>query len=360
MKILRVCQTVVLAILCTIGTASVLVCAATFIFELRPAIVVSGSMEPTLPVGSVTFTQTVDASTVKVGDIVTVPQAGAEGVVTHRVAALSQTDDGRTELTLRGDANKMNDPVPYTVQTVQAYRFKVPYLGTALMWAKAHRLAACAILIGALGFMFIGRTRTTVRLPNGEVVKGLSKRDAERLVRAWHAQQDAMTPAAAAGSPEKVEPVAVPDVAASVSAGEPARQPAAKQPVPDAAAPVSARDTAVLPPVPSRISTATRAGQAAPAAKTTGPAAPAAAATRAGQATPAAPPAKVALAHPLPFIPRPAGAAAGRPSEAVARGLAGYARSERPATTGVAAGRRSGQMPGQRLMPPSLAKPSRV
>ncbi|MDR1800144.1 MAG: signal peptidase I, partial [Bifidobacteriaceae bacterium] len=198
MKILRAIQTVVLVILCAIGTASVLICAACFLGDLKPAIVVSGSMEPTLPVGSVTFTKTVDASQVEVGDIVTVPQVGAEGVVTHRVVSTTALDDGRYELVLRGDANKLDDPVPYTVRSVNEYHFKIPHLGTCLMWAKAHRLAAALILIGALVFMFIGRTRTSVRLPNGEEVKGLTKREAERLVRAWHAQHPVQSGPAAA------------------------------------------------------------------------------------------------------------------------------------------------------------------
>jgi signal peptidase len=187
MRILRALQTAVLAVLCTVGTLSVVVCALSFVFDFTPSIVLSGSMEPTLPVGSVVFTQTVDVADVAVGDIVTVPQHGDEGIVTHRVVAIEPADAGRAKLTLRGDANQVDDIAPYTVRTADLYRFKIPYIGTGILWAKDHRLTAGVILLGLLIFTFFGRSRLTVRLPNGEVVKGLSKKDAERLVAAWQA-----------------------------------------------------------------------------------------------------------------------------------------------------------------------------
>jgi signal peptidase len=198
MKIFRGIQTAILAVLCTLGTLSVVVCAVSFALDLQPSIVLSGSMEPTLPVGSVVFTQTVDASQVQVGDIVTVPQHGDDGIVTHRVVAIAPADAGRAQLTLRGDANQIDDVAPYTVRTADKYRFKIPHIGTAILWAKDHRVAAGAGLLALLAFTFIGRTKLTVRLPNGDIVKGLSKRDAERLVAAWQAEHAAAAPTAVA------------------------------------------------------------------------------------------------------------------------------------------------------------------
>ncbi|MDR1807583.1 MAG: signal peptidase I [Propionibacteriaceae bacterium] len=190
MKLLRGLQTLVLALLCAAGTASVVACALWFTVDLTPSIVMSGSMEPTLPVGSLVFTQTVDAADVAVGDIVMVPQHGGDGVVTHRVVDLAPADAGRVTLTLRGDANPASDVGPYTVRAVDKHRFTLPYLGKALVWAQDHRLAAGLGLLVLLALTFIGRGQTKVRLPNGEVIRGLSRREAERLAAAWQASDE--------------------------------------------------------------------------------------------------------------------------------------------------------------------------
>jgi signal peptidase I len=202
MKILRGFQTAVLAILCVLGTASVVVEIASFAFDLKASSVLSGSMEPTLPVGSLVFTQTVDAAEIAVGDIVTVTEHGGEGVVTHRVVAIEPADAGRVSLTLRGDANMIDDVAPYTVRTVDKYRFQLPYVGTAILWAKDHRLPAALGLLSLLAFTFIGRTRLTVKLPNGELVRGLSRRDAERLIKAWDSGQGQAAKAGADEAPK--------------------------------------------------------------------------------------------------------------------------------------------------------------
>ena len=103
---------------------------------LRPVVVVSGSMEPTLPVGSVVFVRDVPAAGTRPGAIVTVPRQGeATGLVVHRVVAV-RTTAGVTELRLRGDANTIEDPMPYRVTTVGLYVFDTPGIGEAALLAR--------------------------------------------------------------------------------------------------------------------------------------------------------------------------------------------------------------------------------
>ncbi|MDR1386980.1 MAG: signal peptidase I [Propionibacteriaceae bacterium] len=187
-KILRIIQTVILGLICLAGSVSVLVVATVLIFRLHAVIVISGSMEPTLPVGSIVFSRPVSGDQIEVGDIVSVPQSGSSDIVTHRVLTVTPTGDGQVVLTMRGDANKLPDISPYTVSEAYLYIVDVPELGKVIVWAQNNRLAAGLILLGLLLFSLQGRSRVSVRLPDGQVIHGLNKREANRLVALWSSQ----------------------------------------------------------------------------------------------------------------------------------------------------------------------------
>ncbi len=150
-----------------LGSLGILIAAAGFIFGVRPVVVISGSMEPGLPVGSMVFTRQADASTVKVGEIVTVPRNdGSTGKITHRVIDAS-TSDGVTTLRLKGDANDIEDPVPYQVEQVGEFLFHVPGLGT---FALALRTP---LGILALGLYVAGVVLGTIMIrPNKTITAG--------------------------------------------------------------------------------------------------------------------------------------------------------------------------------------------
>jgi signal peptidase len=93
-------------------------------------VVLSGSMEPAMPVGGLAFVEPGDADEIEAGDVVTYPRPDKpETLVSHRVVAVS---DQLGELTLwtKGDANESNDAwaVPAD-QAVGRVRFTLPYLG---------------------------------------------------------------------------------------------------------------------------------------------------------------------------------------------------------------------------------------
>lgn len=186
MRVFRITQNIVLGIVAVIGAASIVFVAAVLIFQLRPSDVVSGSMAPTLPVGSVVLTTQQPASQVRVGDIVQVPRAADGTVVTHRVNAVEKTGAGY-ELTLKGDANAQVDPETYTVTSVGVFRGDIPFLGYAAWWVKVNPIYAGLILLGLLAFCSYGRSRVSVELSDGEVIQGLTKREAERLVHSLNA-----------------------------------------------------------------------------------------------------------------------------------------------------------------------------
>ena len=88
--------------------------------------VVSGSMEPTISVGSLVYAKDIDFSDYKVGDIVTY-RLSDETLVTHRVVEVNS--DG-TELTMKGDANQTNDGIKVNDSNVVGkVMYHLPLLG---------------------------------------------------------------------------------------------------------------------------------------------------------------------------------------------------------------------------------------
>lgn len=107
----------------------------------------TGSMSPTIPAGSVAVVQRVPASEVEVGDVVTVDRDGRLPV-THRVTSVSPGDGDQRVLTMRGDANASDDPVPYTVTSVRIVLFSVPALAAVIV-AMGNPYVLGAITVAA-------------------------------------------------------------------------------------------------------------------------------------------------------------------------------------------------------------------
>lgn len=135
-----------------LGAASILGFALLLVFGLKPQIVISGSMEPTIPTGSLAFARTVDATSVKERDIVTVPRTFGTGLVTHRVIGVEPGADGATLLTLRGDANRTADPQPYAVTTAGLVGFHLPGLGYA---ARVLQTGYGLVGLALVGLVFV-------------------------------------------------------------------------------------------------------------------------------------------------------------------------------------------------------------
>ncbi len=114
--------------------------------------VLSGSMRPALPVGSVVIERPVDTADLQVGDIATYQQAPGRGVyITHRIAAIDRTANP-VMFTFKGDANRVADalPVPATAIRGKVW-FDVPYLGWLRRGSGPANLRSGALLLGVLG-----------------------------------------------------------------------------------------------------------------------------------------------------------------------------------------------------------------
>ena len=80
-----------------------------YLAHIRPYVVLSGSMEPAIPVHSVCFVnENIPFAQITPGEVISFRMEGGM-LVTHRVSAVQ---DGRC--TTKGDANSIEDAVPVT------------------------------------------------------------------------------------------------------------------------------------------------------------------------------------------------------------------------------------------------------
>src|SRR5690606_35979534 len=95
-----------------------------------------GSMEPTIPYGSVSVVRELeDPRTLQPGDIIQYISPSNGFVTTHRIIALAP--DGASFET-RGDANNVADSDPVPFRNIQGrYEFHVPYVGEAMQWLRS-------------------------------------------------------------------------------------------------------------------------------------------------------------------------------------------------------------------------------
>ncbi|MCU1510118.1 MAG: hypothetical protein JWQ12_2383 [Glaciihabitans sp.] len=139
------------SILLTLAAAGGAICIVLVIlavvFHISLVMFKTGSMSPTIPQGSVALVRQVPASEVKVGEVVTVSRTG-QLPISHRVTSVKPGDTAGTRiLTLRGDANPTDDPVPYTVHSASVVFWSAPGVAYFIVWLS-NPLVAGAIALG--------------------------------------------------------------------------------------------------------------------------------------------------------------------------------------------------------------------
>jgi len=75
-----------------------------------PMTVLTSSMEPNYPPGTLVIVQPVDPQDVRIGDAITYQiESGKDAVVTHRVISVTSSSDGSVTWTTQGDNNDAPD-----------------------------------------------------------------------------------------------------------------------------------------------------------------------------------------------------------------------------------------------------------
>ena len=92
--------------------------------------VLTGSMRPTMPPGSLVLVRPVQTAAIDVGDVITFqPDPKLQSLVTHRVVGVNR-DGGALSFVTQGDANRIADIKPVVADAVRGeVWFHVPYIG---------------------------------------------------------------------------------------------------------------------------------------------------------------------------------------------------------------------------------------
>ena len=104
-----------------------------------PFIVVSGSMEPNIPVNDIIITKKIKENNIKIGDVISYRDKENNIVITHRVVGI-QNIDGQNFYETKGDSNKAPDKNLVAYSQIQGkYLFSIPLLGKVVNYVTTPR-----------------------------------------------------------------------------------------------------------------------------------------------------------------------------------------------------------------------------
>lgn len=106
----------------------------------------TGSMAPTINPGDVAIVRGIAAEHVEVGDVLTVNRDAALPI-THRVTSVTPGDtDAERLVTMRGDANDIDDAEPYAIAHTQRVMFTIPGIAHGVAAFSDARVLGAATL----------------------------------------------------------------------------------------------------------------------------------------------------------------------------------------------------------------------
>ncbi|GAA4166212.1 hypothetical protein GCM10022286_30530 [Gryllotalpicola daejeonensis] len=136
--------------------------------------VLTGSMEPKLPPGTLLVVKPEPIDRIHVGDVVTYePNPNdATTVISHRVTAIRVGTDGSRVFTVKGDANNTADAPVQSKQVVAVLWYSVPLLGWVNTWVGGIGSgwlipAAAALLLSYAAWNLIAGAREQARRRRG-------------------------------------------------------------------------------------------------------------------------------------------------------------------------------------------------
>lgn len=150
-KVLKVLSVALVAIIVAAAAAI----AGPLLLGWHPMAVLSGSMEPTYPVGSIVYVRGTSPQDVKAGEPVTFYLDDGKTVVTHRVV---RVDAQKKVFYTKGDANPVEDGVatPYS-RLIGSPVFDIPKIGylATYLGTPQGRIILVTILVCVLFAVFL-------------------------------------------------------------------------------------------------------------------------------------------------------------------------------------------------------------
>lgn len=124
------------------------------VFGIKPAVVLSGSMEPQIQTGDLIFLHDTDPMTLKKGDVICYLSSGK--AVTHRIVGVTAGEDGQPRYVTQGDANNAEDRLAVTPDQVQGIwkGGRIGGLGNTLLFMQTATgmllFVVCPLILFAL------------------------------------------------------------------------------------------------------------------------------------------------------------------------------------------------------------------
>ena len=144
---MKVIETILSIFITAILSLLVCIFLITRLLNVEPFIVLSGSMEPAIPTGSIVLADK-NSSDINIGDIIAFNKGDIS--VTHRVSGIDE--DG--SFITKGDANETIDSAPVArEQVIGKCRFIIPFLGYVVNYIKTP--AGIAVFIGMIAIYLV-------------------------------------------------------------------------------------------------------------------------------------------------------------------------------------------------------------
>ncbi|HEY5320315.1 MAG TPA: signal peptidase I, partial [Galbitalea sp.] len=120
-----------------------------------PLTILTISMEPKLPPGTLIVVRSEPLKNIRIGDVMTYQiRSGDPAVISHRVVAINHSSTGTLTFVTKGDNNSVADPVVIEKQVRGVVWYSVPYIGwvSSAVNGSQRSWIVPAIAIGLLGY----------------------------------------------------------------------------------------------------------------------------------------------------------------------------------------------------------------
>lgn len=146
LKVLHIKFTILVFLLVPLAIATLITSKTNILGNIQSFVVLTGSMTPTIPVGSVVYVK--KAQDYKIGDVITFNSKNGQRV-THRIASVEESG-----FVTRGDANNTTDKeLVSKTDVVGKNVFTLPHVGRAILFAKTPMGFGLIIVLPILVFI---------------------------------------------------------------------------------------------------------------------------------------------------------------------------------------------------------------
>ena len=126
-----------------------------------PLTILTSSMEPRLPPGTLVIVRPVAAEEIRLGAVIVYQlRSGEPETVTHRVVGITTSEDGERTFTTRGDNNPQDDPAPVRAAQVRGeVWYSLPLIGYVAVSVgggiRSWIVVAIAVCLAAFGMFMV-------------------------------------------------------------------------------------------------------------------------------------------------------------------------------------------------------------